>query len=318
MALNRTRRLVLAAFCATTALLAACGSSTTESAITPSRFIGFGDAHSDVGQTGKKYTVNDGTVNNWAAQVAQRYGKTLTPSSTGGQSYAIGNARVALTPDAAGNASTPTVQAQITAFLSKNTLGTSDVVLINGGISDLIVNMAAVQAGTLTEAGMVTNAQTAGKALATEVRRLVTAGAKYVVVSGTYDLSKTPWAKTIGKTALLTQASSQFNEALLVSLVDLSANVLYLDAAYFVNLYDSTPAAYGFGNRDQPPVCNSVDSTNGIGIGTNQVNSLLCTPTTVLAGANPTAYIYADPVYFTPSAHRQLGDYAYDKIRERW
>ena len=99
--------------------MAACGSSTTESAITPDRFIAFGDAYSDVGQKGSRYTVNNGTVNNWTLQVADRYGKTLTSASAGGLSYAQGNARLAATPDAAGDASTPTIAAQVDAFLAK-------------------------------------------------------------------------------------------------------------------------------------------------------------------------------------------------------
>ena len=65
MATNWMRRTVMVAACASAALLAACGSSTTESAITPQRFIAFGDAMSDVGQNGSRYTVNDGSVNNW-------------------------------------------------------------------------------------------------------------------------------------------------------------------------------------------------------------------------------------------------------------
>ena len=81
MAKHWMRRSVLAAACAAAALLAACGSSTTESAITPDRFIAFGDAHSDVGQKGTRYTINDGSINNWTLQVADRYGKTLTSAS---------------------------------------------------------------------------------------------------------------------------------------------------------------------------------------------------------------------------------------------
>jgi len=86
MAKHWMRRSVLAAACAAAALLAACGSSTTESAITPDRFIAFGDAHSDVGQKGTRYTINDGSINNWTLQVADRYGKTLTSASAGGLS----------------------------------------------------------------------------------------------------------------------------------------------------------------------------------------------------------------------------------------
>ncbi len=57
---------------------------------------------------------------------------------------------------------------------------------------------------------------------------------------------------------------------------------------------------------------------NGIGTGTGQVNSALCTPSTLLAGADVNLYVFADNVYLSPSAHRQLGTYAYDKLRARW
>ena len=68
MAANWMRRTALVAACASAVLLAACGSSTTESAITPDRFIAFGDAYSDIGQKGSRYTVNNDTVNNWTLQ----------------------------------------------------------------------------------------------------------------------------------------------------------------------------------------------------------------------------------------------------------
>lgn len=317
MAANWMRRTFMVAACASAALLAACGSSTTESAIAPERFIAFGDANTDVGQKGTLYTVNDGTVNNWTLQVAANYGKPLAAASAGGKSYAVGNARVKTKPDAAGNASTPTIAEQIDTFLASGSFGASDVVLLSGGISDVIAGMAAVQAGTQTEAAMVAAARQAGEDMAAQVRRLVAAGAKYVVVTGTYDLSKTPWAKTIGREALLADASSRFNEGLLVGIVDLGANVLYVDLAYYVNLYTGVPANYGFNNATTA-VCTSVDATNGIGIGAGQVNSALCTASTLLSGASQTSYVFADPVYLTPSAQRQFGTYAYDRLRARW
>jgi len=163
----------------------------------------------------------------------------------------------------------------------------------------------------------VAAARKAGEDMAAQVRRLVTAGAKYVVVTGTYDLSKTPWAKTIGREALLTDASSRFNEGLLVGIVDLGANVLYVDSAYYVNLYTSVPANYGFNNATAA-VCTSVDATNGIGIGAGQVNSALCNTSTLLTGAGQDSFVFADSVYLTPSAQRQFGTYAYDRLRARW
>lgn len=317
MAANWMRRSLMVAACASAALLAACGSSTTESAISPQRMIAFGDGMSDVGQKGTRYTVNDGSVNNWTLQVASGYGKTLTASSAGGKSYAAGNARIVAKPDAAGSNTTLTVKEQIDSFLASNTFTGDDLVMINGGISDVIANMATVNAGTMTTEQMITASRQAGTDFAAQIRRLVNAGAKYVVVAGTYDLSKTPWATDIGRTTVLNSASSAFNEGLLVGIVDLGANVLYVDLAYYVNLYTSSPSAYGFENATKA-VCTSVDATDGIGIGAGKVNSALCTTSTLLASANQDKYAFADSVYLTPSAQRQFGTYAYDRLRSRW
>ena len=98
---------------------------------------------------------------------------------------------------------------------------------------------------------------------------------------------------------------------------DLGAHVLYIDTAYFVNLYKTAPGVYFFTNTSNP-VCTSVDAGAGIGIGAGQVNSALCTSATLVPGANASSYVFADPVYLSPSAHRQLGNYAYDRLRARW
>lgn len=317
MATHWMRRSLLAAACAGVALLAACGSGTTESAITPERFISFGDGYSDLGQKGVRYTINDGTINNWTERLADRYGRKLSSVSTGGLSYAQGNARLAATPDAAGDAATPTVTAQVGAFLAAGSFGPNDLVLINGGISDLIVGMAAVQAGSQTREEFIATAKANGKLLAAQVQRLVDAGAPHTLVSGTYNLGLTPWAKAIDQEDLLSKASAAFNQALLVDINDLGKTVLYIDSAYYVNLYETSPSGYGFSNKDTP-ICTSVDASNGIGIGAGQVNSALCTPATLRPGADPAKYIFADPVYLTSQAQKQLGDYAYDRLRNRF
>ena len=294
--------------------LAACGSSSIESALKPEQLITFGDGYSFVRE--QRYTVNNGTVNNWTLQLLDHYQKS--GSATGGLvSFAEGNTRIAQHPDAAGNATTPTITEQVDRFLAMGTPKPNDLLLLNGGISDLIVGMAAVRAGTQTPDQFVANARLNGQALAAQVRRLVAAGASHIAVTGTYDLGKTPWAKSIGQEALLSQASSRFNESLLVAINDLSQHVLYVDAAYYVNLYESTPSSFSFNNATTP-VCTSVDAGNGIGIGQGQVNSALCTSATLLPGADADRYVFADAVYLTPSAHRQLGTYAYDKLRARW
>jgi len=317
MAANWMRRTVLVAACASAALLAACGSSTTESAITPDRFIAFGDANSDVGQKGTRYTVNDGSVNNWTLQVTANYGKPLTPVSAGGLSYAVGNARIKAKPDATGDASTPTVTEQIDTFLATRSFTAGDLVIVGAGLSDVTAEGQAVITGAKTRDQMLTAVGQAGRDLAAQVRRLVQAGATHVVVMGSYNLGRSPWAIATRQEALLQDASSRFNEQLLVSIVDLGANVLYIDAALYLNLVTGTPAAYALGEA-KVPACTSVDAGAGIGTGAGQVNSRLCTPGTIVTGADYNSYLFADRIHLTPVGHRLLGDYAYNRIRERW
>ncbi len=312
------RRAVLLAASASAVLLAACGSSTIESALTPSRFIGFGDGFSDVGQTagGTRHTVNDGSINLWAEQIASRYGLSLTAAKSGGQSYAQLNARVLNATDAAGG-SAPSIKAQIDAFLATGTFGANDVVLMNGGIADVIAEGQAAITGAQSGAQALLNVQQAGRDLGAQARRLVQAGAKYVVVSGSYNLGVSRWAAETGQSSLLGSLASGFNEALLVSMVDLGANVLYVDAAYYINLVTASPTVYlGGSGTASAVVCTSTDAGAGIGTGAGQINSAQCTSATV--AGDPAVFVFADRVYLTPNTNRLFGNYAYDRLRARW
>lgn len=309
------------ALCASAALLAACGSSSTESALNPARVISFGDAFSDLGQTGgNRYTVNDGSTNHWLQQLAARFNRTITASAAGGTGYAMASGRITNKPDAAGNAATLTVTEQVDAFLAAgNAFAGDDLIVINAGIADVVTEGKAFLAGTQTEADMVARVQQAGRDLSAQARRLVAAGAKQVVVVGTYNLGITPWGQASGQVGALENASLRFNEAFLVDAVNLGSNVLYVDVAYYFNLASDRDTIGNFGlNNSVNVVCTSVDPGPGIGLGANRVNSALCTPSTVLAGANYNEYMFADELYVTPNLQRQFGDYAYDRVRNRW
>ena len=318
MAFQWLRRGWLAA-CASVLLLASCGGGTIVDQFEPSRIIAFGDAMGDVGQNGARYTVNDGTVNVWTENVAAQYNLTLTAASAGGLGFATGNARVVAKPDAAGSNATPTVKEQIDAFLATGSFGDGDMVLVSAGTSDVIAEVQAVITGAQTEEQMLANLEQAGKALGAQVRRLVDAGAKHVVVAGTYNLGRSPWAAQVGQESLMEDASSRFNQQFLVSVVDLGENVLYVDAALFFNQATSDPALYEL-NEDAPTVfvCTSVDPGPGIGTGSGQVNSNLCTPDTITEGLDYTLFLFADRVYPTPRGQQLLGDFAYDRIRNRF
>ena len=315
--LRRGRWLVA---CLAAPLLAACGSSTIESQLTPQRAVVFGDAMVDVGQNGARYTINDDSVNNWTLTVTSSFLLTTTPSMAGGLNYATGNARVMAKPDAAGRTATFTVKEQIDAFTAANTFGANDMVLVQAGTSDVIAEAAAALAGTQDRAQMLANVGQAGRDLAAQVRRMVQAGAKHVTVVGTYNLGRSPWAVQVPAVKTLAEeASSRFNEQLLVSMVDLGANVLYVDAAFYFNLLTGSPANYALSNVTVP-VCTSIDAGPGIGTGAGQVNSNLCTATTVSADSANAAEtsLFADRVYLTPRGHRLFGEYVYTRVRERW
>lgn len=316
MAFQWMRRAVMALASASLLGLAACGSGTIESQLEPTTIIAFGDAFSDINT--QKYTVNDTSTNNWTQVVAVGFGGNLASVAAGGTSYAVGNARISQHPDAAGNASTPTVTEQISTFLASHAFGEKDLVLINGGFSDIIYETMAANAGTITSDQALANVRQAGRDLGTQVRRLVQSGAKHVIVMGVYDLAKTPWGANF-QTALVAQASARFNEELLISIADLGYNVLYIDNAFLTNLLAGFPGSYGFVDVGTP-VCTSVDAGPNIGIGAGQVNSRLCTTSTLLTGATTSynTYLWADKVYMTPNGQSQLGANAFSRIRSRF
>ena len=188
-----TRRAALAAICSSAALLAACGSGSVAGAITPARFISVGDGFADVGQNGYRFTVNDGT-NNWTQELASHYSLTLTAASSGGWSYAQGDARVD-TVDTTSGTNAPSVKDQIDTLLARVTFADDDIVLVGGGIADIVNAVSTTGISSDTTATV----SAAGTALGAQVRRLVTAGAQHVVIAGVYNLGISPWARNMGQ-----------------------------------------------------------------------------------------------------------------------
>ncbi len=295
-------RTSLLAIAAASALLAGCGSGSTVSSLVPTSMVVMGDGMADVGQvSGTVYSVKDGTNTTWVQQVAASYGLSVTAQSAGGQGWARGNARIALKPDAAGNAATMTITEQIDAYLAANSVAKDTVILLDPGISDLVVQADAFKAGSITSAQVLVNASDAGKALAAQVRRLVTAGGTHIVVAGAYNLGKSPYAGA--QASVLDSASLKFNEALLVAMVDLGANVLYIDTAFRYNQVINQPGSYGF--------------TNSVAVACT-TPAATCTKDTVQTGIDYNTYVFADDRYFTPAAQRSFGDYAYSRMKTRW
>lgn len=312
--------------CASAVLLAACGGGSVESQFTPARVVAFGDAFADLGQNGRRYTVNDTNPNNWTQVLATNYGRPLVASAAGGTSYATGNARVAAPVDAAGG-SAPSVAAQVDAFLATGPARPDDLYILNAGVSEVIVHgrdVLAATTDTAAEAAQNTALAAVGQAgrdFATQVRRLVNAGATHVLVVGTYNLGRSPWAltSTPRRDKQIEALGGRFNQQLKIALADLGETVLYVDAELYLNLITGSPETYGLNNATTPACGEAArDPGPGIGIGPNRLNSNLCTPATVATGVNYDLYMFADEVYPTPRGQRLFGDYAVSRIRDRW
>ncbi|HRK37564.1 MAG TPA: SGNH/GDSL hydrolase family protein [Burkholderiaceae bacterium] len=285
------------------ALLSGCGSGDIVSALQPARFIAFGDGMSDLGQGGARYTVNDGTVNIWAERVANRYGKTLTAQAVGGLGYAQGHAATDDMPRS--------MAAQIDAFLSANTIGTSDVVLMNIPLSYVLRPVAAVKAGTLTQTAALQQIADSAVALSSQVKRLIASGAKYIVVAGAYDVGRSPYGIAMELPSMLTSetqrssaAVTHLNDRFKIEVATLGANVLFVDAAFLVNRNVQFGPNWGFVNSNKA-LCTTP-------------TALTCTDSTLTAGATKSQYLFADNIHLTPAGNQQLGDYAYDQLRGRW
>jgi outer membrane lipase/esterase len=277
----------------TASLLAACGSGSTFEPLVPTRFVSFGDGWSDLGQTGGRFTVNDGSTNIWVQQMAGGYGLGITAQATGGLGYAQGGARV----DTGANA----ISSQITAFLGSNSIGASDVLVLDAGISELLA-----LAGSLTGTALNTAADLAGKALAVQARRLTAAGCKHVVIANSMDAGKTPFATAAGRSTELSNATRAFNDALKIALSDVTNDMLLVDNEAYVNLVHTTPTSYlGAGGLATGTACP---------VGT--YNTTSCT--TANANASYNNFMFADDRHPSPAMHRLIGDNAYNKVKARW
>lgn len=279
------------------ALLSACGGSgDIVSALRPSRFIVLGDGLSYLGAS--RYTVNDGSTNIWALQLAGRYNLSVADVGSGGAGYAQGGAVV--------SGAAPSIEAQVGAFLGAGTPGANDVVLINIPMAGVVSAMAAVKAATQTQAQALATLKAEGKAFAAQVHRLVTGGVKYLLVAGVYDMGKSPLAIAQAQQAAFTEAAQQINDGFKTDASDLGANVLFVDTASYINLLVENPGGYGLTNATAA-VCLADPATS-------------CTAASgdLVAGADPALYLFADQTHPTPAAHRLFGNHAYDQIVKRW
>ena len=225
-------------------------------------------------------------------------------------------------------------------------IGTGDIMAtgIQGTTTTPYVGFDTLQTslgGPLTATQINARMQTAAEALAVQIKRLTDAGAKYVLVIGPPNVGRSPWAAETGNATLLQNLSYNTGSGVTSmgseGLARIQAtfgnktnnSVLFVEISGLVNtLTDGTNTT--FANRSSA-VCAATTNTNTIvtakSIGTGlkpaaaagavpagQLSAALCT-TATLGGADPTTYVYADGVNFTPIMQGQFYSQALARMR---
>ncbi len=290
------------------AVLAGCGGGTSQiEAFVPLRYFAFGDETSTLESTGRKYAVNALDANNrlscadepiWVQQVASAYGlafaecnPTFLPDT---------NARMLARPGTKADDVTAQVEAQVAAggFRDK------DLATLLVGANDILELYG--QYPARAEASLIADARARGTRLALTINRLVSLGVK-VVVATVPDMGLTPYGKAqkrafedLDRSALLSRLTAAFNEQLGVNVVLDGRFVGLVQADLQLQAIDRFPGGFGV-----------VNVTDGV----CTVALPQCSTATLVTGADPATYLWADETRLGSAGHAQLAQLAVDRAR---
>jgi phospholipase/lecithinase/hemolysin len=315
-----TKRLVLAtAF----TLLAACGSGSKYEEFIPTRIVSAGDQLSYLGNSAltpaysDRFTVNnlasDTAVNNWVLQLAASYGLNTDLSRP--------DPAVVGTADPVNN-KVANLEAQIATVTPRS----GDMLVVNGGMADIIALAEAVATGTKTSAQALSEISAAGSELQAILLRQLSRY-KNILVINAYDLKNSPYASgrnlsaapTMTRTAfqqLLQDMTRAFNTALIRNAGTFASGTgirLFDAETWFLNanLYNIGITAAGLSSG----TCNSFAVPPPETVDDNSTR-VACTTTAAAAlNASYDTYLFADNKFPTPVAHRFLGTQAYTFLR---
>ncbi|RCJ06558.1 acylhydrolase [Cupriavidus necator] len=314
--------------CVTVALFAACGGGDDgKPAVNPPlkfQVVSFGDSISDVGTYapvaqlvgGGRFTTNPGQV--WTQDVANFFGGTLTAAQTGGYGapvrnhadglgYAQGGARVTdpngINFKASGlGALTVPIATQLQNHLSAHgNFNDGQLVLVQGGGSDILIHAGAVAGGSETAADADQAVTLAAQQLAEIVGKILQSGAKHVVVSNVGNIGVSPLGvsdNSLG--SLLTGMTLTFNSALTNALqaAGIQNQVINIDQFGFINDVLAHFKEKGFQVSNTGTGCNLQLLSKEI-----EVSSLFCSPKTYTVPDADQTYMFADEVHPTTHLH---------------
>ena len=270
-----------------TAVLTACGSSSTVDPFKPTRVVGLGDGYND-----PTATVDDGTTTRTVVgQVAAYFGQSNVVNA------------------AASGAVIANLANQIT---SVGSFSSGDLVVIAVGTFD-------VKAG----ATPATEAQT----LVTQIQRLKTAGVKHILVMPVLDVSRTPWGRANSgavsttatntfNTAVLTALSAAFGGESSNSVIYANASgvtSLFLTATSLTTFSPFTDTGYN-GTTHTTPAC----GTTTLALNTSFANTGVSGCTSAAANSAYANMLFADGIHLTPAGNRWVAQYLYNATAQGW
>ncbi len=318
-------------------LLVSCGGGGSNGKVQIDSVASFGDSLSDLGTYqvgaiaaagGGRFTTNPAKI--WIEYVAEGYGQTITRNRTsgfgtpvaisGGTAYGQGGSRVTSQPGIGNTgqvsgvdtgASTLPITDQITAHLAAvgGVIPPTQLILVLGGDNDIFYQAGVVSAAGGTPASVAaaqTAAGTAGAQLAAQVKRLVAAGAKSVVVLTAFDPAFSLATGGSASTASLFNALTlALNNGLTGGLVGV-AGVTVVPSYDFIAEVSTNPGKFGITNVTTPACNIAVLPSN---------SSLFCSSATLVAAGAENTYLFADAVHPTKGAHALFGAYVLDRIK---
>ena len=273
-----------------------------------------------------RFTTNyiDGSAKVWAEYLAGSMGLTLAPNTTntlsgsfvtngsGGTNYAEGGAQVSLDPavDATPGAPAYSVKSQVDAFLTSNPkLNSSQLFILWAGANDVL---------NANPSTAVADVMQASGDLATQIQRLKSAGATYIVVNGLPNIGQTPaftnpYLLHTAYASSMTSLSGLFNSTLKQDIQGM--NVIYVDTAKLLNAVINDPTRFGF---------NAQAGTVPYGLylyqqsGYTDPSCLTSAITCILSPTDKTvanSFIFTDGIHPTDAAHAIFGQAAYGVLR---
>ena len=298
------------------ALLAGCATAPGA----PPRVISFGDSLSDLGtyalrtegRTAGRFTTNPGPL--WVEIVAQALGTTITPyrhagwgkpaAVLGGTAYGEGGSRVALQPGSNNtdattgqgtSQSTMPLRDQLDAHLAvtQGRFAASDWVFVWAGANDLFRH--ALFAPVANEEAGTVLVRAAARDLVVEVRRMIAAGARNVLVLNQYDWGEVPAFRAHPKRKTMSLWSRAFNEELAAGLQ--GQRVVPVDTHRLFHSVTADPGKEGLKNA-VAPACRVADLPRR--------SVMFCTQETLIESGAHLTYLFADGVHPTTAGHRLI------------